>query len=107
MARCYQCGSETDFQSDGTPICISCSGKASLASQAPTTAELNARLNGARDEYKRAVAAQRQALEFKRTLEPNNADGSMALQNANYQVELASVRFRKALRDFVTALGRN
>ena len=71
-----------------------------------TVAELNARLNDARDEYRRAMGAQREAWEIKRILSPNNPDGGMAMQNANFQVELTSTRFREALRDFVTALAR-
>jgi hypothetical protein len=76
------------------------------ASRQATVAELNARLNDARDEYRRAMGVQREAWELKRTLGPNNPDGSMATQNANFQVELTSTRFREALRDFVTALTR-
>ena len=67
-------------------------------------AELNARLNAARDEYQHAMSAQREAFELKRGLAANNPDGSMAIQNANFRVELASMKFRQALRDLVTAL---
>jgi hypothetical protein len=69
-------------------------------------AELNASLNAARDEYRRAMGARTEAFEFKRTLDSNNPDGSMAMQNANFRVELASMKFREALRAFVSALAR-
>lgn len=106
MARCYQCGIQTDLYLDGSPLCEACDGKIGDTPRLATVAELNARLNAARDEYRRAMGAQREAFEFKRTLDPNNPDGSIAMQNANFQVELAAVKFRRALRDFVSSLAR-
>ena len=50
--------------------------------------------------------SQREAFELKGSLELNNSDGSMAMQNANVQVELAWAKFREALRDFVSVLER-
>ena len=81
-----------------------CYGKLNLTTRAVTVTELNARLIEARDSYRRAVKVQREAYELKSSVEPNNPDGIMALQNANYQLELTAVKFRQALRDFVTAL---
>src|SRR5438552_11367848 len=103
MARCYQCGMRTDLYRDGSPLCEACDGRIGVTPKLATVAELNARLNAARDEYRRAMGAQREAFEFKRTLDLKNPDGSMAMQNANFQVELASTKFREALRDFVSA----
>jgi hypothetical protein len=48
-----------------------------------TVAELNARLNAARDDDRRAVSAQPDAYELKRSLAANNPDGSMAIPNTN------------------------
>ena len=48
-------------------------------------------------------AARLTAFDIKRSLEPNNPDGSLAMQNAGYQVELAARDFREALREFVSA----
>jgi hypothetical protein len=79
----------------------------SPAPKSSTTAALNARLNEAREDYRRAVGARQEAIELRHSLEPNNFDGNLAVHNANAQVELAAARFREALRDFVTALARN
>ena len=106
MARCYQCGIQTQRYRDGSPLCAECGRKISGTRKLATVAELNARLSAARDEYRRAMGAQREAFEFKRTLHPNNPDGNVAMQNANHQVELASMKFRAALREFVAALTR-
>ena len=106
MTRCDQCGARTGLDRDGSPLCYTCDDKAGAAAGRITITELNARLNVARDDYRRAMGAQRAALEFQRTLDPNNPDGSMAMQNANFQVELASTQFREALRRFVRALAR-
>jgi hypothetical protein len=48
------------------------------------------------------VDSRRVAFDFKRSLDQNNPDGSLAMQNANCQVELAAMKFRQALRDFVS-----
>jgi uncharacterized Zn finger protein (UPF0148 family) len=106
MARCYQCGSQTGLYPDGSSLCASCDGKIGVTPRRATAAELNARLKAARDEYRRAMGAQREAFELKRALAPNNPDGSMAMRNANFQVELAAAKYRQALRDFVSALAR-
>jgi uncharacterized Zn finger protein (UPF0148 family) len=101
MAHCYQCGIQTSLYQNGSAVCAACSEK---VSGERTISELNARLNAARDEYRRAMGARREAFEFKRTLD--HPDGSIAMQNANFQVELTSTKFREALREFVTALAR-
>ena len=106
MARCYQCGIQTDLYRDGSPLCATCADKIGGTPTPATLAELNAQLNAARDDYRRAMGARTEAFEFKRTLDPNNPDGSMAMQNANFQVELASTKYRAALRAFVSALAR-
>jgi hypothetical protein len=106
MTGCDQCGAQMDLDRDASPLCSICDGQAGVAPGRITMAELNARLNVARDDYRRAMGAQHAAIEFNRTLDPNNPDGSMAMQNANFQVELASTQYREALREFVTALAR-
>jgi hypothetical protein len=106
MARCYQCGTQTDGTHHGSSLCIVCHDKLSPAPKTATLGELNSRLSTARDEYRHAVRVRREALELKRCLDQSNPDGSMALQNAKYEVERASMDYRQALRDFVTELAR-
>src|SRR5579872_4287166 len=103
MARCYQCGNQTDLYRDRSPLCAACDSKIDVTPRL-AVAELNARLNDARDEFRRAMSAQREAFDLKRKLATNNPDGSMAIQNANFRVQLASMKFRQALREFVTAI---
>ena len=67
-------------------------------------AELNARVRETRSAYMRALIAQRVVFDFKRSLGPSNPDGTLAIHQANQEVEHASMELRKALRDFVTAL---
>jgi len=74
MARCYQCGAQTDRNRDGPPFCARRDRAIDAAPPVATLAELNARLNDAPDEYRRAMGAQREALELKRTLSSNNPD---------------------------------
>jgi len=104
MARCYQCGTQTHSQHDGSPLCEACSATLNPESRATTLAELNSRLVAAREDYKNAREALREAFEFRRTLASNNPDGHLAMQNANKRVELASMKFREALRNFVAFL---
>jgi len=67
-------------------------------------AELNARVTEARSAYIRALTAQRAGFDFKRSLGPSNPDGTLAIHQANQDVERTSMEFRKALRDFVTGV---
>jgi hypothetical protein len=69
-------------------------------------ADLNANLVQARQNYKDALDAQRMAFEFKGKVD-GNPDAKPVIDNADFQVELATMRFRQALRDFVIALQRN
>src|SRR5437868_7532097 len=104
MARCYQCGVQTNLYCNGSPVCNACNSKLSHGSQNPTMAELNARVKETRSAYTRALIAQRAVFDFKRSLDPNNPDGSLAIHKANQEVERASMELHKALRDFITAI---
>jgi len=106
MTRCSQCGSETGLFNNGAPLCISCDGKADTSGQAGPVSfsdlpEAAHRLEAARNEYRMALWAQREALALKHSLDQNNSDGSVALHNANLQLEKAAARYDEALRQFV------
>jgi hypothetical protein len=103
MARCYQCGSQTAAQVDGSAVCLGCQDKLSPGSPTSTVAELNDRVNFARDAYQAAVRLQ---LETFRTVPAPDAAGdpTAARHEVNLQIELASVRYRQALRELATAL---
>ena len=106
MTRCSQCGGETELFNNGAPLCISCDGKVQTAGQAGAVSfsdlpEAAHRLELARNEYRMALWAQREALALKHSLDENNSDGSVALHNANLQLEKAAARYDEALRQFV------
>jgi hypothetical protein len=105
MARCYQCGTQTHLYTDGSPVCSECNSKLGPAPIAPIW-ELNNRLSQARDQYRRAVEAQRQVAGPESSIKPESSSGSVPLYNANLDVELTARKFREALRDFVAALQR-
>lgn len=105
MARCYQCGIQTELYREGETLCESCQVKARARSYA-TIDHLNARLTEARENYRKAVGLQAEAFELKRSLPVNHSDGILAVQKATADVEQASVRFREALREFVTTLSK-
>jgi hypothetical protein len=70
-------------------------------SSGSSLADTNASLNAARDAYRQALRAQLEASALGQSLDPGNPDGSMALRNANHQLELASARYEEALREFI------
>jgi hypothetical protein len=106
MTRCSQCGGETELFNNGAPLCISCDGKGDTGRQTgavsfPGLSEAAHRLEVARNEYRMALWAQREALVLKHSLDQGNSDGSVALHNANLQLEKAAARYDEALRQFV------
>jgi len=72
---------------------------------AMSLSELDKRLNDARDEYRRAVGLKAEAFQFKRSVPMTSHDGS-ARQNASAYVEIAAMKYRRALRDFVKHLSQ-
>jgi hypothetical protein len=106
MARCSYCDAETQLYVNGSPVCIECSEQNDPVRKPPQSsrgnlADVNASLNAARDAYRQALRAQLEASALGQSLDPGNPDGSMALRNANHQLELASARYEEALREFV------
>jgi hypothetical protein len=106
MTRCSECGAETVPFINGTPVCTSCDGKRDGGGQAaapsfPHLPEAVHRLEVARNEYRLALWAQREALALRHSLDQNNCDGSVALHNANLQLEKAAASYDEALRQFV------
>ena len=95
MTRCSQCGEETELLIKGTPVCICCDGKTEAGGRT------NTRLEVARNEYRMALWAQREALVLKHSLDQNDSDGSLALHNANLQLEKTAAKYDEALREFV------
>ena len=53
MAKCTECGGETELRELGTPVCTACISK--RESVHPLLAELSAELPSARDLYRRAM----------------------------------------------------
>ena len=79
----------------GTSVCIACDEKTEAGGR------VNTRLEVARNEYRKALWAQREALALKNGLDQNNSDGSMALHDANLQLEKTAAKYDEALREFV------
>jgi hypothetical protein len=104
MARCYQCGTQTYTYLGGSPLCDDCEGKLPPRPKPLTLQQSNEQLNRAREQY-RAAIAKRAVLGSKQSLD-GDITRNIAAQKADDQVELAAMRFREALRDFVVALKR-
>jgi hypothetical protein len=58
-------------------------------------------LEVARNKYRIALWAQREALALKHSLDQNNSNGSPALHHANLQLEKTAAEYDQALREFV------
>ena len=99
MARCYQCGIQTSQYVEGSPVCADCFKKLDWTANEKSLAELDQRLNQARDEYRRVLSLRTQAFELKQS------GGGM--QTSNDNVEIAAMKLRQALRDFVKALRKD
>ena len=63
--------------------------------------QVSANLTAARQEYLKALAARSEACQIKAALDPANSDGSAALRAANRQVSIASLKFERALNEFI------
>ena len=96
MARCYQCGIQTSQYVEGSPVCADCFKKLDWTANEKSVAELDKRLNEAWDEYRRVLSLPTRAFELKKS--------GRGIQNSNDNVELAAMKLRQALRDFVKAL---
>jgi len=107
MARCYQCGIETQARWEGSPTCNDCRSKLAGRTEELNAAELNARLANARENYRLAVQAQNEAIAWKPTFAGGSRPRTEAIEKANQGVEFAALRFREALRDFVTHVKKN
>jgi|GEM_PF-4629469 len=68
----------------------------------PRVDELSARLTSARQDYLKALALRREAARLKATLDLDNPVGTAALLAANREVSFASMRFERALQDFIS-----
>jgi hypothetical protein len=96
MARCYQCGIQTSQYVEGSPVCTDCFKKLDWTANGKSVAELDKRLNEAWDEYRRVLSLPT------RTFELTKSGGGMQISNDN--AEIAAMKLRQALRDFVKAL---
>jgi hypothetical protein len=105
MAACYVCGALTQLYENGVPVCPACCEEQDAAPEPPRPAggleNINTRLNTARHEYLKALLAQREAAELRRSLSVNNPDGSRSLHNANRQLSLASAKYEQVLQEFI------
>src|SRR5690242_20188571 len=101
MTRCSQCGSETEPFINGNPVCTCCDGKRDTRGQValpsfPHLPEATHRLEAARNAYRLALWTQREALALRHSLDQSNCDGSVALHNANLQLEKAAAKYDEA-----------
>lgn len=104
MARCYQCGIQTTSYTNDSPLCDDCERKLTPRPKARTLQQVNADLNQARENY-RAATAIRAALGSEQSF-ASDLEKQIAMQSADHEVELAAMKFREALRDFVVGLKR-
>ena len=99
MARCYQCGIQTSQYVEGSPVCADCFKKLDWTANEKSLAELDQRLNQARDEYRRVLSLRNEAFALTKS--------DRGMQNSNDHVEIAAMKLRQALRDFVKALRKD
>ena len=104
MARCYQCGIQTSQYIEGSAVCADCFKKLDWTPTEKSLSELDQRLNEAREEYRRALSLRTEAFELKRSRPSDEPDADITIQNANDSVEIAAMKLRRALRNFVKAL---
>ena len=101
MARCVQCGQETELVSGGVPICPRCDSPSELAIASD-------RLNAARKISQDAIANLNQADELARGgTEPQSLDGSLARRQANQVLSRAADECQAALRAYLIASGKS
>lgn len=101
MARCVQCGEETELLSKGVPICPKCDASPSELAIATE------RLNAARKTWREAIANLNKADEFTHHgAEPHSHDGSLALRQANVILSKAADEYQAALRAYMVASGK-
>jgi hypothetical protein len=113
VAKCHNCGTDTELFYGGVPTCPKCAQtldeRLEGDARKPVTpdaasrslAEVNRNLTAARDAYRKAHAACLKAEDVAKHLSPGHPDGTQALRNADQQLALASKRYEKALREFI------
>jgi hypothetical protein len=107
MAKCYQCGSETELRISGVPVCSHCDRpESTIESSAKSKAEILLNLDEARVKYRAALAAEERARQLHKTLDSKNPDGRYALEDATRRRTFANERYVAALLDFDEFLSR-
>jgi hypothetical protein len=104
MARCYQCGAQTNSsQRNGSAICESCNGRLKPRETPLDLQQLNAAVDEARQNYRAEIENRRKTLEALRS-KIDRLERLKVTQIADDKVELAAMRLREALRNFVVRL---
>jgi hypothetical protein len=100
MAQCVHCGAETELFISEVPICQNC---ADPPAKKPSPGEVGKTLVRARAAWRYALAVHEEASEIYLSLPSGHPDGTLALHNANLQLDQAAEAFKAALGQFVQA----